>query len=125
MKNYELKQLPAAIAAAATDLNGIEVGIATVKQAVLERESEIDYEIVFDETLKNEAQRKSCRQRRLTKDADYQQLSDQLQRLLIDKTSVAVELERLRNEFSVAKLEARTAIALRLTGHDLRELVGV
>jgi len=48
-----------------------------------------------------------------------------LMRLMSEKGSAIAHLEYLRNQFSVAKLEARMAIAQQLAGAEVRELVGV
>ncbi|MBD0304750.1 MAG: hypothetical protein ICV85_22095, partial [Tolypothrix sp. T3-bin4] len=46
-------------------------------------------------------------------------------RLMSEKGSAIAHLEYLRNQFSVAKLEARMAIAQQLAGAESRDLVGV
>ncbi len=46
-------------------------------------------------------------------------------RLTADKANALAHLEYLRNQFSVAKLEARSAIAQQLTDFEARELVGL
>lgn len=56
---------------------------------------------------------------------EYQKAVDTLIRLTGEKANALAHLEYLRNQFSVAKLEARSAIARQLTDFESRELVGI
>jgi hypothetical protein len=48
-----------------------------------------------------------------------------MMRLSAEKANAVAHLEYLRNQFSVAKLETRLAIARQLAGSEALELVGV
>jgi hypothetical protein len=48
----------------------------------------------------------------------------QIGNLKREQAEIAATLDRLRNEFSVAKLEMRMEIAQKLADNDNRELVG-
>jgi hypothetical protein len=56
---------------------------------------------------------------------EYQKSMDTLIRLTAEKQNALAHLEYLRNQFSVAKLEARLAIAQQLNDFEARELVGL
>jgi hypothetical protein len=50
---------------------------------------------------------------------------DTLIQLTTEKANALAHLEYLRNQFSVAKLQARLTIAQQLTDFESRELVGL
>lgn len=75
--------------------------------------------------MKNDNQRKARRFEVLLINQEYQKAVDTLMRLTADKANALAHLEYLRNQFSVAKLEARSAIAQQLTDFEARELVGL
>jgi hypothetical protein len=56
---------------------------------------------------------------------EYQKALDTQIRLLTEKANAIAHLEYLRNQFSVAKLEARLKIAQQLTDLESREFVGL
>ena len=120
-----LSEYPAAIAQAAQAVNAGDQRIAQLRQELARLEGKADMIVAFEESLKNENQRKARRFEILQVDQDYQQRQDQLIRLTADKANQLAELERLRNQFSVAKLEVRWAIAEKLIGLEARELVGL
>ena len=120
-----LSEYPTAIAQAAQAVNSGDQRIAQLRQDLARLEGKADMIVAFEESLKNENQRKARRFEILQVDQDYQQRQDQLIRLIADKANQLSELERLRNQFSVAKLEVRWAIAEKLIGLEARELVGL
>ena len=120
-----LSEYPAAIAQAAQAVNSWDQRIAQLRQDLARREGNADMIVAFEESLKNENQRKARRFEILQSDQDYQQLQDKLMRFTTEKSNKLAELERLRNQFSVAKLEVRWAIAEKLIGLEARELVGL
>jgi hypothetical protein len=71
----------------------------------------IDRDIAFDPTLKNDAQRKVRRQELMETDANYFRATLDLKNAQDKRTSLDIQLQLLRNEFSVLKLERREAIA--------------
>ena len=120
-----LSEYPAAIAQAAQAVNSSDQRIAQLRQDLARREGNADMIVAFEENLKNENQRKARRFEILQVDQDYQQLQDKLMRFTTEKSNKLADLERLRNQFSVAKLEVRWAIAEKLIGLEARELVGL
>lgn len=120
-----LNQYPAAIAQANLSVNELEQQIAEVKQHLARLEGNADLVIAFETSLKNDNQRKARRFEVLQANPEYDRAMDTLLRLTTDKSNALAHLEHLRNEFSVAKLEVRLAIAQKLTGLETRELIGI
>jgi hypothetical protein len=121
----KLSQYPAAIAQAAQAVNEIDSQIAAVSQHISRLEGNADRVAAFEQGLKNEDQRRARRFELLCVDREYQTAQNTLMRLISEKASAIAHLEYLRNEFSVAKLEAKMAIAQQLVGLESRDLVGV
>lgn len=120
-----LSQYPSAIAQAAQATNEMDYQIAEVRQHLARLEGSADMVVAFETGLKNDNQRKARRFEVLQVNQEYQRALDALNRLSTEKANATARLEHLRNEFSVAKLEARLSIAQQLTGLESRELVGL
>lgn len=120
-----LSQYPSAIAQAAQAANEMDYQIAEVRQHIGRLEGSADMVVAFETALKNENQRKARRFEVLQVNQEYQRAIDALNRLTTEKANAIARLEHLRNEFSVAKIEARLAIAQQLAGLEARELVGL
>lgn len=88
-------------------------------------EGNADRVAAFEPDLKNDSQRRARRFEVLLIDQEYQTALNTLIRLTAEKANALAHLEYLRNQFSVAKLEARSAIAQQLTDFESRELVGL
>ncbi len=120
-----LSEYPAAIARAAQTANDIDERIAETRNHIARLEGNAEMVIAFENHLKNDAQRKARRFEVLQSNLEYARALNTLLRLTTEKSNAIAELERLRNAFSVAKLEARLTIAQKLTGLESRELVGL
>lgn len=120
-----MSQYPAAIAQAAQVVNEIDSQIAAVGQHIARLEGNADRVSAFEIALKNDNQRRARRFELLCVDQEYQTAQSTMMRLMSEKASALSHLEYLRNQFSVAKLEAKMAIAQQLAGVEARELVGV
>jgi uncharacterized small protein (DUF1192 family) len=120
-----LSQYPGAIAQAAQAVNELDHQIAEVRQHIARLEGNADMVVAFETALKNDNQRKARRFEVLQVNQEYQRAMDAANRLTTDKANALARLEYLRNEFSVAKLEARMTIAQQLMGLESRELVGL
>jgi hypothetical protein len=96
-----------------------------VQQLINREEGNADRVSAFDLDLKNDTQRKARRFEVLLTNHEYQTALNTLIRLNAEKANALAHLEYLRNQFSVAKLEARRAIAQQLTDFESRELVGL
>jgi uncharacterized small protein (DUF1192 family) len=122
---FSISQYPAAIAQAAQAVNELEHQIGEARQHIARLEGNADLVVAFETNLKNDNQRKARRFEVLQVNPEYQHAMDALLRLSTEKSNALAHLEHLRNEFSVAKLETRLAIAQQLTGLETREFVGL
>lgn len=125
MMTMQLSHYPGAIAEAAQRVNELDSEIMAVQQLLDRVEGNADRVSAFDIDLKNDAQRRSRRFEVLLTDREYQTATNTLMRLTAEKANALAHLEYLRNQFSVAKLETRRAIAQQLTDFESRELVGL
>ncbi len=125
MMTMELNHYPGAIAQAAQRVNELDSEIMAVQQLLDRVEGNADTRSAFDIDLKNDTQRKARRFEVLLTDKEYQTATNTLMRLTAEKANALAHLEYLRNQFSVAKLETRRAIAQQLTDFESRELVGL
>ena len=107
-----LTDFPEAIAFYMRELLSIEDQITPIKDELTELESEFDATVAFDCELRNDTQRKARRSELQAKHCWYQELSAMLKNLTHQKQETLIHLELRRNQFTVAKLEARSAIAL-------------
>jgi len=123
--SIQLSHYPSAIAQAAQRVNEIDSQLMAVYQQINRFEGNADRVAAFEADLKNDSQRKSRRFEVLLTNQEYQKAMDMQMRLTGDKANALAQLEYLRNQFSVAKLEARLAIAQQLTDFESRELVGL
>nr|WP_242045461.1 hypothetical protein [Calothrix sp. FACHB-1219] len=121
----QLSYYPDAIVQAAHRVNELDSQLMAVQQQINRFEGNADRSAAFDIDLKNDAQRKARRFEVLLVNQEYQKAIDTQLRLTAEKTNAIAHLEYLRNQFSVAKLEARLAIAQQLTDFESRELVGL
>lgn len=81
-----------------------------MRSAILELEAEIDSCIAFGE-FKNDAQRKAAKSQLLKENNFYDQRCSQLQVLTDKYAHEEIALNLIKNNFTVAKLEARERIA--------------
>ncbi len=125
MMTMQLSHYPGAIAQAAQRVNELDSEIMAVQQLLDRVEGHADNRSAFDLDLKNDLQRKARRFEVLLIDKEYQTATNTLIRLTTEKANALAHLEYLRNQFSVAKLETRRAIAQQLTDFKSRELVGL
>ena len=121
----QLNHYPAEIAQAAQRVNELDSQTMAVQQHINRLEGNADRLAAFEPDLKNDNQRRARRFEVLLTSQEYQKAMDTLMRLTSDKANAIAQLEYLRNLFSVAKLEARLAIAQQLTDFESRELVGL
>lgn len=121
----QLNHYPSAIAQAAQRVNEIDSQLMAVQHQINRFEGNADRVAAFETDLKNDAQRRARRFEVLLVNQDYQKAMDTLIQLTAEKANAIAHLEYLRNQFSVAKLEARLKIAQQLTDYESRELVGL
>lgn len=121
----QLSHYPSAIAQASQRLNEIDLELMAVQLQINRFEGNADRISSFDMDMKNDAQRKARRFEVLLVNQEYQKALDIQIRLVTEKANAIAHLEYLRNQFSVAKLEARLKIAQQLTDLESREFVGL
>lgn len=106
----QLNQFPKAIAEVQVSLVPKQQNVRRLKAAIAAYDREIEGAVAFDSELKNETQRK-FKKAELQTDEGYQSLLLELMEAEFTQTEAEIELELLRNSFSVAKLDRRWAIA--------------
>ena len=121
----QLSHYPSAIAQASQRVNEIDSQLMAVQLQINRFEGNADRISSFDMDMKNDAQRKARRFEVLLVNQEYQKALDAQIRLATEKANAIAHLEYLRNQFSVAKLEARLKIAQQLTDLESREFVGL
>jgi hypothetical protein len=121
----QLNHYPSAIVQAAQRVSEIDSQLMAVQLQVNRFEGNADRIASFDMDLKNDAQRKGRRFEVLLVNQEYQKALDAQIRLITEKANALAYLEYLRNQFSVAKLEARLSIVQQLNDVEARELVGL
>lgn len=121
----KLNYYPDAIARALEGVNEFDQKVTRLRQTMAHVEGEAELIVAFDTNLKNEDQRKARRFQILSTHANYESLQEQFVRLTTERSNAIAQLERLRDQFNVAKLEARLAIVEKLSMVESRELVGL
>ncbi|MGG6295269.1 hypothetical protein ACQ4M4_12840 [Leptolyngbya sp. AN02str] len=106
-----LADYPAMIAEASTALLRQEQKTRKLQDIVAIALADVDQQVAFDETLKNEAQRKA-RKAELLADPDLASVLMDLQDAKDAQRELEIQLEQLRSEFAVQKLAERRAIAV-------------
>jgi hypothetical protein len=105
-----IKDFPAAIARTQNQILAEDRHVRNLQEDTANLTAQIDATIAFDQELKNDAQRKAMRLKLMNCDEYQERLSD-LQIAQDKRTSLQIQLELLRNEFSILKLEQRERIA--------------
>lgn len=107
-----LLDYPTSIAQKQRQLLQTEQHIRRLQDVLNRLTAEIDTSIAFDSELRNDAQRKAKRIE-LMKAADYRRAIANLQIAQDQRAELEIDLNLLRNQFSVLKLELRESIATR------------
>ncbi|MBD2182195.1 hypothetical protein H6S82_07390 [Planktothrix sp. FACHB-1355] len=124
MLSIELSDYPLAICQAAQTIAEIDYELSAMRQLINAFEGRADMLVAANLKLKNESQRRAHRFQLLQFNQEYQKALDLVMQLNTEKTNAIAHLEYLRNQFAVAKLEARLALAQQLAGLETRELIG-
>jgi hypothetical protein len=114
-----LNEYPTAIAQVERELLNLEKQSLAAQESLNAHSAAAEREVVFDESLKNDAQRKARRADLLACNADYQQILAAHQKQCDCREQLQIDLSLFRNEFSVLKLELRRAIVFQ--EHQLLE----
>lgn len=105
----KLNEYPIQIANLQRQLLAQEQQVRRLKDTLATFDREIEGTIAFDPDLKNDAQRKAKRAELMATE-DYQGLLLDLRSAQDTQAELEIDLEFLRSQFSVAKLEQREAI---------------
>lgn len=110
--SMKLIDYPAAIAEKQHQLLRAEQHVRRQQEILNRLTAEIDTTIAFDTSLKNDAQRKA-RRVELMGSASYRTAYANLQMAQDERAEMEIDLNLLRNQFGVLKLEKRETIAAR------------
>jgi hypothetical protein len=106
-----LSTFPHAIADAQTKLLKLGRELAIVRNALTLEEMEIDKAIAFSPEFKNDTQRKAAKSGMLQESSKYQDLITLFDELNEKYQLADIDLQLIKNNFAVNKLEARERIA--------------
>ena len=107
----KLSNFPHAIATAQQKLLNLGKDLTIVRNQLLLEENSIDQAIAFSSDFKNDSQRKTAKIQMLQESALYQSLTQNLADLTDKYNRVDINLQLVKNNFTVAKLEMRERIA--------------
>jgi len=107
----KLSNFPHAIATAQQKLLNLGKDLTIVRNQLLLEENSIDQAIAFSSDFKNDSQRKTAKAQMLQVSALYQSLAHKLAGLTVKSNRVNINLQLVKNNFTVAKLEMRERIA--------------
>jgi hypothetical protein len=107
----KLSNFPHAIATAQQKLLNLGKDLTIVRNQLLLEENSIDQAIAFSSDFKNDSQRKTAKAQMLQESAPYQSLTQNLADLTDKYNRVDINLQVVKNNFTVAKLEMRERIA--------------
>lgn len=107
----DLRKYPNAIATLQLEINQLDLEVSILQGSLRLVEYDIDQQIAFDTSLTNDAKRKSMRTALLEMHPHYAEYEEKLGDLKNQRQLNLIELDRLLQEFAVAKLEARERIA--------------
>ncbi len=110
IKMYHLKEYPSKIAEVEILILSLDREVNIYKEQLSFMDADIEAAIASDKELKNEQQRKTKRLE-LRQEPDYLQVKAALTEATEKRDFELIQLNLLRNQFSVAKLETRQAIA--------------
>jgi DNA polymerase IIIc chi subunit len=110
----KLSDYPPQIAQAARLVNELDSKLLQVRHQMHEEEGQAEAAVAFENDLKNENQRKARRFLLLQTNQKHQDLQQQFMQLTMAKANAMTELERLRNGFTAAKLQARQQMVYQL-----------
>ncbi|AFZ27272.1 hypothetical protein Cylst_5238 [Cylindrospermum stagnale PCC 7417] len=105
-----LSEYPSAIAKLQAQVFDFDLIIEQTHSKIKQIEAEIDTEIAFNATLKNDAQRKAKKQQLLDEHPSAWEQQEILSQYRSRRETAFIELCLRRNEFSILKLERREAI---------------
>ena len=106
----QLNRYPQALASLERALLKVNLEVESHEETLSFLDEEIETSIARDGDLKNEQMRKA-RRLKLQQQPDYLQMKSRLKDAKLRREQASIQLNQVRNEFSVAKLEARLRAA--------------
>lgn len=108
----QLNEYPQAIAKLQRKILKLDHNIIALQDTLSILAVEIEKQVVSDASLTNDTKRKAKRLELQQLDPDYHRAATELRDAQANRDSFDIELQLLRNQFAVLKLETRQAIAL-------------
>ncbi|HEY9663177.1 MAG TPA: hypothetical protein V6C65_32430 [Allocoleopsis sp.] len=106
-----LNEYPAAIAKLQRQILDLDQTIIMLQESLSILAVEIEKQVIADASLTNDTKRKAKRLELQQSDFDYCKASNELKDAQNQRDRLDIDLQLLRNQFSVLKLEERRAIA--------------
>ena len=110
-KTMNLSTFPHAISTAQQKLLNLGRDMTIIRNGLLLEENQIDQAIAFSSDFKNDNQRKTAKVQMLQESEKYGCLSQNLVDLTDKYNRADINLQLVKNNFTVGKLEARERIA--------------
>ena len=123
LKRMELADYPEAIAEVRAAIARVDQKLFDLESQIERREARFERCIAEDANLRNDTQRRAALKEYRYSDFEYQGWRSLVQNLQEQRTQHEIKLELLRSAFSVAKLQAKRAIADQIAGDDGLSLV--
>lgn len=122
-KGRGLADYPDAIAEVRAAIARVDQRLFDLESQIERREANFERCVAEDTNLRNDTQRRAALKEYRYSDFEYQGWRSLAQNLREQRTQHEIKLELLRSAFSVAKLQARQAIADQVAGTDGLALV--
>lgn len=106
-----LKDYPNAIAQLQRRILDLDQTLIGLTETVSILGVELEKQVLSDPSLTNDSKRKARRLELQQSDLDYCKAANQLKTAQVERDRLDIDLQLLRNQFSVLKLEERRAIA--------------
>lgn len=110
-KRIGIGAYPEEIANLRLQILDLDEEISVVWEYIQGLEAETERQIAFDDSLKNEVQRKAFRVKLQLEDREWLEATTNLKQLKRKRKELEIELEQVCNQFSLAKLAERRQIA--------------
>jgi hypothetical protein len=108
----KLNEYPAAIAQVQRQILGLDQRLIGLQETVSFMAMEVEKRVIADGSLTNDTKRKARRLELQQSDPDFYRASIDLKEAQAKREGLEIDLQLLRNQFSVLKLEERRAIAM-------------
>lgn len=108
----KLSEYPAAIAQVQRQILALDQRFIGLQETVSFMAMEVEKRVIADGSLTNDTKRKARRLELQQSDLDFYRASIDLKEAQAKREGLEIDLQLLRNQFSVLKLEERRAIAL-------------